>query len=225
MNNKGFAISTILYSLLLMAVLILFLLIGVLSFERKSTSDFVNDIKTNLNLQYYKEKEITSSNEIVGAYVRYLNGDYVSINDTINIISKLDSDVPQYSIATSNTTTELVMKNYDKNDSFQQFSIKKSDNKPVIFSIQNPEIAITRVTMSYPILGTTYNSSNTNQRWEIVQSDEYGYYCIKSVANNEECITIDSSNEITTATKVITSECTEGNNSQKFRFEKVKGTK
>lgn len=50
LDNKGFAISTILYSLLIMATLILFLLISNLSFERRSTSDFVDNITNELNL-------------------------------------------------------------------------------------------------------------------------------------------------------------------------------
>ncbi len=49
LNNKGFAISTVLYSLLVMATLILFLLVGNLSFERRTTSEFVNNIKDELN--------------------------------------------------------------------------------------------------------------------------------------------------------------------------------
>ena len=49
LNNKGFAISTVLYSLLMMATLILFLLIGNLSFERRTTTDFSNNIKDELN--------------------------------------------------------------------------------------------------------------------------------------------------------------------------------
>ena len=49
LNNKGFAISTVLYSLLIMATLILFLLLGNLSFERRTTSDFVDNVKTELN--------------------------------------------------------------------------------------------------------------------------------------------------------------------------------
>ena len=47
--NKGFAISTVLYSLLIMATLILFLLLGNLSFERRTTSDLVDNIKSELN--------------------------------------------------------------------------------------------------------------------------------------------------------------------------------
>ena len=49
LNNKGFAISTILYSLLIMAAIILFLLIGSQSFEKKSTNDFVSTIEEELN--------------------------------------------------------------------------------------------------------------------------------------------------------------------------------
>ena len=49
LNNKGFAITTVLYSLLLMATLILFLLIGSLSFKRSTTNEFVNTIKNELN--------------------------------------------------------------------------------------------------------------------------------------------------------------------------------
>ena len=49
LNNKGFAISTILYSLLVMATLILFLLIGNFSFERRTTSNLVTNIESGLN--------------------------------------------------------------------------------------------------------------------------------------------------------------------------------
>ena len=48
-NNKGFAISTILYSLLIMATLILFLLVANLGFERRTTNDLVNEITDELN--------------------------------------------------------------------------------------------------------------------------------------------------------------------------------
>lgn len=49
LNNNGFAVSTILYSLLLIGTLVLFLLIGNLNFERKSTDEFVTNIEKELN--------------------------------------------------------------------------------------------------------------------------------------------------------------------------------
>ena len=55
LNNKGFAITTVLYSLLVMATLVLFLLIGNLSFERKSTDNFVSDIEDELNQFVFDE--------------------------------------------------------------------------------------------------------------------------------------------------------------------------
>lgn len=49
MNQKGFAISTVLYGILMMAMLIMTLLIGTMAFSRKSNVDFVNKIEEELN--------------------------------------------------------------------------------------------------------------------------------------------------------------------------------
>lgn len=49
LNNKGFAVTTILYGLLTMVSLILFLLVGLQSFEQKSSNDFVKEITNQLN--------------------------------------------------------------------------------------------------------------------------------------------------------------------------------
>lgn len=49
LNQKGFAISTILYSLLAMGTMLLFLLIGLQSFEHKTTTDFGKQIEKELN--------------------------------------------------------------------------------------------------------------------------------------------------------------------------------
>ncbi len=49
MNNKGFAISTILYGMIIMATLILFLYVSILSFQKKSTDDFTAQIEKELN--------------------------------------------------------------------------------------------------------------------------------------------------------------------------------
>ncbi len=49
MNNKGFAISTILYAMITMATLILFLLVSSLSFSKRTTDDLSNQIEQELN--------------------------------------------------------------------------------------------------------------------------------------------------------------------------------
>lgn len=49
LGNKGFAISTILYGMILMATMILFLLVSNLSFSKKSTDDFTAQIEKELN--------------------------------------------------------------------------------------------------------------------------------------------------------------------------------
>ncbi len=49
LNNKGFAISTILYSLLLLASMILLLLFANLSGNKKTNDDFVSQIEDELN--------------------------------------------------------------------------------------------------------------------------------------------------------------------------------
>lgn len=48
-NNKGFAITTILYALVLMLSLILFLLIGLQSFGKKANDDLVKTVTKELN--------------------------------------------------------------------------------------------------------------------------------------------------------------------------------
>ncbi len=49
MNEKGFAVSTILYGILIMATLIMTLLISTMAFTRKSNIDLVGSIEEELN--------------------------------------------------------------------------------------------------------------------------------------------------------------------------------
>lgn len=49
LNQKGFAVSTILYGLLLVMVFIIFLLLSVNKFERRTTNDYVELISKELN--------------------------------------------------------------------------------------------------------------------------------------------------------------------------------
>lgn len=49
LNQKGFAVSTILYGLLLVMSFIIFLLLSVNRFEKKTNSDYFNTIISQLN--------------------------------------------------------------------------------------------------------------------------------------------------------------------------------
>lgn len=49
LNQKGFAVSTILYGLLLVMVFIIFLLLSVNRFEKRTTNDYVELISKELN--------------------------------------------------------------------------------------------------------------------------------------------------------------------------------
>ena len=49
LNQKGFAVSAILYGLLLVMVFVIFLLLSVNRFERRTTNDYVELISKELN--------------------------------------------------------------------------------------------------------------------------------------------------------------------------------
>ena len=48
-GNKGFAITTMLYGLLIIAILVIFMLLSLVSFNKKSTNDFVKGVENELN--------------------------------------------------------------------------------------------------------------------------------------------------------------------------------
>ncbi len=61
MNNKGFAITTIIYSILMLLSLSMFLVLGVLRTSYNNEKNFMNDINEDLNnclskVECYKER-------------------------------------------------------------------------------------------------------------------------------------------------------------------------
>ena len=53
LNNKGFAISTIFYSIIIIGILVMAMLYSTLAFRKKSESDFVDTIEENMNKETY----------------------------------------------------------------------------------------------------------------------------------------------------------------------------
>lgn len=48
LNEKAFAISTLLYGLLIISVLVIFMIVSMAAFTKKSSSDFVNKLEKEL---------------------------------------------------------------------------------------------------------------------------------------------------------------------------------
>ena len=48
-NNKGFAISTMLYGLIFITVAIFYMIIAVVSNRNQTNTDFVNEVREELN--------------------------------------------------------------------------------------------------------------------------------------------------------------------------------
>lgn len=49
LNNKGFAISTIVYGLLMMAILVIVILLSTMSFTKKTSDDLSAQVEERLN--------------------------------------------------------------------------------------------------------------------------------------------------------------------------------
>ena len=88
-NNKGFAISTIIYSILIIAILIMGMLYSTIAFRKKTSSDFTHKVEEQLNNLEVKSyticKKATSKHQ--DKYGTLING------DTLVVGAAFDCDV------------------------------------------------------------------------------------------------------------------------------------
>ena len=133
LNNKGFAISTVLYAMLLMATLIIFLLIGNFSFERNTTNEFVNNIKNELNgrddiVGSSSIDSVDDSNNISG-YLTDISGEIVTLDDKFKIVSTVNENyvinIAGNKVSTNSSNINL---NIADNLEGQEFSLVESTN-------------------------------------------------------------------------------------------------
>lgn len=203
LNNKGFAISTVLYSLLVMATLILFLLVGNLSFERRTTSEFVNNIKDELN-NYAKENDSGgSSGGTAGEpetdnrvkinfsygdiYLRYINGDYVEYGDTFRIVTMANTS---FSLSVKNnilsSSSEILINSFshgigqvfviDKTSTDFYYYIHPRSNNYLVLGVSSS-------TLNEEVQLLSSNNSN-GQKWTFEKYSNNNLYLIKSSYNN-----------------------------------------
>ena len=102
LNNKGFAISTIIYSILIIAILIMAMLYGTLAFTKKTETDFVNNVEEELNTTKLPCKTSSSTYSVGTVITCDTESFYVIKNyrDKIDIISQkyLNTDDNQQKI-------------------------------------------------------------------------------------------------------------------------------
>lgn len=90
LNNKGFAISTMLYGLLILIVLIIAMILSTMAFNRKNSREFSEQIVENLET---KENYFYTNQNIVVAYTY----------DANNCVTGDEDACQQISLTTSNT--------------------------------------------------------------------------------------------------------------------------
>lgn len=141
LDNKGFAISTILYGLLVVMILLTSLLMGTMSFSRKNSKNFTDDIRNNL------EKNIS----IIP----------LSISSSVKLIDNIDNKCYAGEDCNYQITLKVMGKNITKNDISVAYNVCK-DNVAIdykgIFSIN--EISTGENYKEYTI-NYKFNSSTT----------------------------------------------------------------
>ena len=80
LKKQGFAISTIIYCILILAILIMGLLFSTMSFSKKTTDDFVYSVEKNLNTFANETyREIGEQNRVYTTNIKNLNDYYNSL--------------------------------------------------------------------------------------------------------------------------------------------------
>lgn len=68
-NNKGFAISTVIYSILIIAILVMGMLYSTVAFRKKASSDFINNIEEDLTSRKIKSYTICRAATTLHEYI------------------------------------------------------------------------------------------------------------------------------------------------------------
>lgn len=150
LNNKGFAITAVLYGLLILFLLLFLSTIKILNAERKRMAkigDVVNDQIIHLNKEDFPETKINSSNPY---YTTIYRGKYIfaiSQNDVINadgeFYTELFAYLPVYTtISISNNT--LTFKN-NKGDTLNNIRVLTMDGSEPDENISIKSITIKEV--------------------------------------------------------------------------------
>ena len=126
--------------------------------------------------------------------IYYLDETPILKGEKIRIISKLDTDIPTFALGDNGVN--IVMLSYDKDNINQQFVINDSRTNPNYYNIDkvdNNLFGIYLDTQEEPFkVINKLNDEYSLNDWIFEESDEVGYYYIKSIADNY--LTVDDNN-------------------------------
>ena len=188
MNNKGFAISTILYSLLLMGTLIIFLLISNFSFERNTTSEFVNNIKNELNGDVVQINSpivnAVDDDNNISVYLLDVTGEVIYSEEKVKIVTSLNDNyvINIDTSIQSGSNINLLINTEISNQEFKlipdedgiHYYIVPYENEALSFDIYHSSTANNANIQLFT------KNNTTNQKFRFVESGEEGVYYIES---------------------------------------------
>lgn len=148
LNNKGFAISTILYGLLVVIMLITSLLMSTMAFSRKNSKDFVDNVKKNFENEFRVIPSVSIANN---------NGNVCYVGEECNATVTLDvygENIEIISDYLTFGTAAYICKNGEMTSDWIQFysikSNKISDNHMQYF-IENLHLSTTEAGVKYSL--------------------------------------------------------------------------
>lgn len=130
LNNKGFAISTVLYGLLVVLILLFSLVINIMSFNRKSSKDFVEGITSALeNQMLFELDEITVDGKAID---KFYTGENYNLRIKFRINSNYPIEINQDTVTYyKGIVGDISVGNY--NEVIPSFSIKKADEENTFY--------------------------------------------------------------------------------------------
>lgn len=224
LNNKGFAISTMLYGLFIILLLVITMLINVMSFNRKNSKEFVDGIVSYLE----GSTKVGTLNA---------NIENIIVNDTVDgkcyfeedcdISFELKFNLPV--IKTNNDFNSQIL--YDNNNRIQNYNVNYIDSKTYQYKItsmnlynMNKNLAFATMTAGKNLvlkIGTDYMDEYGNKL--DLENDTFIIAQIDTIDNGEPVFTIkQNSYGLTPGGQVYTKYEITKNRGKIFKFSSIK---
>ena len=199
LNNKGFAVSSVMYSLLILAISLMFGILAILV-SRKMTLDKIKDnVRATVNgdivIVPEEYKGIAPKVYAVGTHVTYADLDWIVVKDNGNNVTVVLND----KIAVT-SNADIVSSVNSVVDSNPILAIAKKNNYIVSMSFTGgPGYARTLTTTD--IYGSNPVPTNLSNTTSIISgcnycASNYDYYLLNTSGSNNYVVKYDNTNQI-----------------------------